>query len=360
MLNSNLADEYRAARLNPGPELLGLRQAPFDEMRKKVDTKTAIDLTRLYFGLPVPGGTDWFRDAFRASDASFSMVDNAREVAVLAASLLHGALVDGKVYAGLAVLGAAASGQRQPQVNPEFPSQAEATIARISKSSRERAAVSVANIRVPTPSKMPAQVAAFAPTPDWAKTGALWELASAEALEWTKTLATQVASVLNPVSAEVADLREETAMLWWHIGSWSRLLERPFLDLDQSLAAVLVGVDLAELSRTPQGPVAAPELLWRTLSRGRVDSTAKVSLKTAVDAFLKEKVSDKLKFGERLKDAAETCPVLTALFKASEVGDAWPTPFKTATGGLSAEWELTPLALAKQVYRERLLLKALN
>lgn len=360
MANLNLADQYRAARLNPGPEILGLRQAPFEELRKKVDAKMAVDLTRLYFGLPVPGGTAWFRDAFAASDASFSMVDNEREGAVLAASLLRGALTDGKIYAGLAVLGAAASGQRQPPVDPEFPREAEVTIARVAKSSRERAVADASKMTLLVPSKMADPLAALTQTPDWVKAAALWELVSAESQELTKALAKQVASVLESLSGEVADLREETSMLWWHVGGWSRLLERPFAELDQSLAAVLVGVDLADLSQTLQGPVAAPELMWRSLSTGRVDPNAKASLKAAVDAFLKEKVADSLKLSEQLKVAAETCPVLTALLKASDVGDAWQTPFRNATGGLSPEWELTPLALAKQVYRERLLMKALD
>ena len=118
MTGFNLADNYRAAGLTAGPDVLRTRQEPFDKLRKAIDPGTAIDLTRLYFGLPVPRGTDWFRDAFGEADASFSLVDNAREASVLAAGLLESASADGKIYAALAILTTAAGGLREPPVRP--------------------------------------------------------------------------------------------------------------------------------------------------------------------------------------------------------------------------------------------------
>jgi hypothetical protein len=84
----NLADRYRAAGLNPGVDTLGLRQGPFNNLRKAIDAKSAVELTRLYFGLQSLAGTEWFRQPFHAADQSFSMVDNTHEAAVLAACLL--------------------------------------------------------------------------------------------------------------------------------------------------------------------------------------------------------------------------------------------------------------------------------
>ena len=59
-------------------EVLRTRLKPFDKLRQAIDPPTAIDLTRVYFGLPVPRGTDWFRDAFGATDASFSLIRRSR------------------------------------------------------------------------------------------------------------------------------------------------------------------------------------------------------------------------------------------------------------------------------------------
>src|SRR5712691_1088577 len=124
MVGFNFADNYKAAGLTPGPDIIRLREEPFDKLRKSIDASTAIGLTRLYFGLPVPDGTDWFRDAFAKADPSFTMVDNEREAAVLSACLLGAVLDDGKVYGGLAPLAAAAAGNRSPLVRPELLEQA--------------------------------------------------------------------------------------------------------------------------------------------------------------------------------------------------------------------------------------------
>ncbi len=50
-------------------------------------------------------------------------------------------------------------------------------------------------------------------------------------------------------------------MLWWHVGGWSRLLDKPFAELDLGLAAVLAGVDMADMSRSAAGPAATPAIL---------------------------------------------------------------------------------------------------
>jgi hypothetical protein len=60
----NFADNYRSAGLTTHPDALRTRQEPFDKLREAIDPQTAIDLTRLYFGLSVPRGTDWFRECF--------------------------------------------------------------------------------------------------------------------------------------------------------------------------------------------------------------------------------------------------------------------------------------------------------
>jgi hypothetical protein len=149
-------------------------------------------------------------------------------------------------------------------------------------------------------------------------------------------------------------------MLWWHIGGWSRLLEKPFADLAPGLAAVLAGVDLADMSRSAVGPVAAPAILQRTLAAGRKTQNAKITINNAVEA-LPQDLFDRLKLDHRLSTVPEICPVLTAFAKANEIGPGptWHTAFAKATK-LEAKSAFAPLDLAMQAYRERLLLCALN
>ena len=51
MAGFNFADRYKIAGLAPGPEIIGLRQEPFERLRKELTPSRAVELTRLYFGL---------------------------------------------------------------------------------------------------------------------------------------------------------------------------------------------------------------------------------------------------------------------------------------------------------------------
>jgi hypothetical protein len=357
MAGLNLADKYRAAGLTPGPEILTLRQEPFDKLRKVVDAKIAVELSRMYFGLASPNSTDWFRDPFHAADNSFSMLDNKRESAVLAAALLEAAFEDGKALAAIAPLATAAFGHRKPTASPALLPQLEQGLALRAINRRRRERGDPATIKGPAKSK-PADAAAFAQSlsSSWEKVAAAFN----EVQESNRGLAAQVAGVIKPMHDDVADLREEVAMLWWHIGGWSRLLNAPFSEMTAATAAVLAGIDMSDLSRTFEGPVAAPAMLHRTLVAGRKQKLGKVAIKDAVDG-IKDADLEKLDFGAALGTAADICPVLTALAKAREIGSgtAWHAAYKKASG-MNATAEFSAVDLAVQSFRERMMLVALK
>lgn len=359
MASYNFADQYKAAGLAPGPEIIRLRQAPFDKLRKGIDLPIVLNLTRLYFGLPVPDGTDWFREAFAETDASFSMLDNEREVSVLSACLLAAALEDGHVCAGLAPVAAAAGGRRDPPVRPEFIEEARQALATHSVASRQQATADINKIKQPAKSKVAASVDTLLTAPDWSKAGDAIKLAGSESFEASKTLANQVYSVVSPLVEQVRDLREEVSMLWWYIGGWSRALEKPFADLDVGLAALMAGLDLAHLAEGESGPAAAPAILHRIVIDSRAAGNEKISLESAVEA-LPAGVFHRLDIPEKISIVSDLCPVLAALVKADEIGGGvWHTAFKKATG-LEAGALFYPIELAMQVYRESLLLSQID
>lgn len=362
MAGFNLADRYRTAGLNPGPEVLGLRKAPFDTLRAAVDVKSAIELSRLYFGLSSPNGTDWFRDAFRQSDTSFSMVDNQRETAILAASLLEAALEDGKVTAALVPLATSVAGLRSPATNPELLAELDRALSAKAVSARQRDHSDSNVIKLPATGKMPTDAAAFAQaiTNQWDKIAGYFKQVSDESYEATKNLANQTATVVKPMHADVADLREEVGMLWWHIGGWSRLLDVPFSELPAATAGAMAGLDLSDLCRTLLGPAAAPAILHRTISVGRKGKIGKATIREAVDGLSGDAL-DKLDLGPALLSIPDICPVLTAFAKAREIGHgtSWHAAYRKSSG-LTEDAELQTLDLAIQVYRERMILRALK
>jgi hypothetical protein len=246
----NFADNYRKAGLLTGPDVLRTRQQPFNKLQQAINPQTAVDLTRLYFGLPVPRGTDWFRDAFGETDASFSLIDNGREASVLAAGLLEGAAADGKIYVALSTLTAAASGLREPNVRPDLIDVMRRAIQEKAIGARQQEAANPQHIKLPAASKISAELAALIQAPEIGKASTLLKQASEESAEITRALVNQVVAVVRPLAAQVLTLREEVEMLWWHVGGWSRLLDKSFAEIDLGLAAVLAGVDMADMSHS--------------------------------------------------------------------------------------------------------------
>lgn len=306
MAGFNLADNYRAAGLTPGPDVLRTRQEPFDKLRQAIDPQTAVDLARLYFGLPVPRGTDWFRDAFWAADASFSLIDNAREASVLAAGLLEAAVADGRVYAALSTLTTAAGGLRQPPVRLDLLDVMRFAIHEKAVGSRQHSPVDPKHIKLPAAGQLSADLTALTQAPEIAKASALLKQVSEESAEATRTLTSQVFAVVQPLAAQVLTLREEVEMLWWYVGGWCRAFDKPFADLDLGLAAVLAGIDMAEMSRSATGPAAAPAIFQRILSAGRKAKATKIAIKDAVDALPQDHV-DRLKLPDVLGTVPEIC-----------------------------------------------------
>lgn len=357
MSGFNFADSYKAAGLTPGPEIISLRQKPFDKLLKIMDKKMIVNLSRLYFGLTISDGTEWFRKAFSETDSSFSMLDNEREAAVLSACLLNAAITNNNVIAALAVLTISADGNRAPLVLPELIEEARVALINIAVDNRNQT-TPLKQIKLQVKNGIEEAVDALLAAPAWPPVGELFKQVNDSNLKINKNLANQINEVLTPLANQLADAQEEVEMLWWHIGGWSRILEKPLSGLEAGLAAAMVGLDLADLSRTLAGPAAAPAILHKTIFASHDVNSEKVSIKDAVDAF-PAGLFEKLKLGEELKNLSDICPVLTGFLKAHENGEspAWESAFeKTTSFDPTVTFDL--LGLAMQVYRERSLLAA--
>lgn len=360
MSRFNFADSYKAAGLTPGPDIISLRQKPFDKLLKNIDEKMVVDLTRLYFGLTNSHGTEWFREAFAETDSSFSMVHNEQEAAVLSACLLSAAINNSDAVAALAVLTTSAGGNRTPLVHPELIEEARVALINMAVDDRTNQDVSVKQFKLPAKTGFVDEVDALVVTPTWPATGELLKRVSDDGSKETKKLANHIDEILSPLANQLNDLREEVSMLWWHIGGWSRVLEKPFVDLEPELTAVMAGLDLADLSQTLSGPAAASAILHRTVLAGCNNKPSTVSIKDAVNAFPTENFK-KLKLSEGLKDVSDICPVLAGFLKAHEIGEspAWENAFMKSVS-LESSVTFNLLELAMQVYRERSLLSQIG
>lgn len=360
MIFNSLADAYRMAGISPGVELLNLRQSPFDKLRKAMDAKMAVNLSRLLFGLNLPDGIEWFRDAFYENDSSFSMHENQQEVAVLSACLLDAAIADEEYYAGLAVLSISMLGNRTPIILQDFPKQVEHLLNESVVKSRQRSPADPQKIKQPAKPKTGPAIEALAAGAAWDKVSELLKQMSDESSEISRTIVNQIYSVIYPLTKDLADVKEEVNILWWHIGGWSRILDKPFSDFNASTAAVLAGIDLSDLSNSPLGHLAAPAILQRTIASNRKGRLAKTSISEAVSGLTEEQL-EALDLGEIIKSYTDTCPLLAAFLKAHEIGagSSWHNAYTKATH-IDPSITLSPMSFALQAYRESQLLDSLT
>lgn len=356
----NLADRYRSAGLSSTPDILGRRSEAFESLRKSVDVHVVIDLARMYFGLAVPRGSDWFSEEFRKTDATFSLIDNAREAAVIASALLEAAASDGRMIAPLAVTTAAGGKSRSSTLKDGLVDKMKLAIRENAIGMRNTPAIDATRIKQPTKTKTPDELTALQTAHDLGKVVALLKKVGDEGQAGAKALAEQVASVVTPLAAQVNSLREEVEILWWYVGGWTRLTDKPFADLELGQAALFAGIDLADMSRSVTGPAAAPALLQRVVTGSRKGKAGKVVIRDLV-AGIPEGDLPNLKASDNVKENADVCIVLGALQKIQEIGGdgAWQSAFVKSTD-LAEDISFEPLELAMQVFRERLLLRALG
>ncbi len=355
-----IADIYRAGRVPLSPELLKLRQEPFEALSGNLTLAHAVDLTRLYFGISRPSGNDWFYTAFHTADTTFSLHDNAQEIAVLAGALLAAAVLGNMATHGLAPLTANYASSRQPLLVPELLPLFEKRLAETAIRGRTATKINVATIKAPAVGKIAIDALALPQTSDWEQAGKLIKQAADEANVALGKVADASAAAIKALTLECDLLREETNMLWWHVGGVSRLTNIRFASASAGVAAILAGIDMSDLSMSLAGPYSAPALLQRTITAGRKGKPTPVSLQEAVDEVPVDQLGDMLS-NPKLLDFPDVCPVLFALKKCQETGGngAWVAAFEKVSG-LSASKKIPPLDLAIQTYREHQLLDGLR
>jgi hypothetical protein len=349
MSDKNFADRYAEAGISPPAATIEMRQASAARIGKGIAKPRVLDLVSTYYGL---GAVDltWFRDEFAQEDGSFSLVNNARECAVLAATILAELVAAGNAIAILAIVAGSMGGKRAPPEIPSVVAEARAANVRHAISNRQTGTVET-KIRPVTTPKLAEELQALQPDPT--AIVAILGKVRFEEQEAIKSLTTQVNNILSPLALQMRLMREETQILWWLFGESSRTLNKPFRSFAAPQAAILAGLELGELTNvTTLGPVAAPAMLERVIQLvpGKATGT---TIASVIDGF---EASDLAK----LRPPAENLPpgiypLMTAITKADDIGQgSWHAAFAKATG-VDVKTKVSPVDLASQVYAEHLL-----
>lgn len=152
--------------------------------------------------------------------------------------------------------------------------------------------------------------------------------------------------------------REESDMLWWMQGGYSRDLNIQLNQIGLPAASLIVGKELADLVRVFPGPFSAKAILYQMLSREGFD----VNIETVLSSVINEadrKYREKWDQSFSKSEAIDLCPILFAIKKSLETdGDKnWPAVFKKIIG-FSSNVKINIIDIAMQTYEECLFIKS--
>ena len=178
--------------------------------------------------------------------------------------------------------------------------------------------------------------------------------------KYTENNAAAAARADNDVLAYVRRLESELRLYWWVTGGWSTEAGKPFRAIGTVEAAVRSGAELSDKAFNQIGLFSAPAMLDMIIERGRnAEVLSPIQIchaATSGDAAWRRET-----FGVAASDPlGDLLPISTSLRLSSESDDAedWHPRFQRMTG-IAVDAALDPVALALQVYRERLAAKAL-
>ena len=359
MQELSLPDCYGHAGLSPEAANIALRIEPVKAIAANLTNEQVLDLVRFYFGLPVHSATDWFSEPIVEADPSFSMVANKRELSIIAMALLsHEMSTEESQFAVLATLVAHTCGKRSPKVYPQF-AESVSTAAKDFMTAH-RQSLQTKQIRVRNLNKeLGASEEDLVPASDFATLNSVLKQINVDSQEMDRFLAQQVANAISPIRAEVANLREETDMLWWLIGGQSHTIEQPYFEMKEGRAAFLIGTDLAGMSRSVLGPRASSFLMNRALRENRSEKAAKTKIEGLPKLFSIDELSEATA-GEEIESVRDICSVHNAVARASDVKSqtSWRKIYAD-DGSITDKTPFEPNELALQSFREALLLKTL-
>lgn len=352
MTTHTFADRYREAGLEPTAEKIHSREEPVKQIVEDIELHKIVELTMFYFGR---SGLDmtWFRDEFVKADASFSMINNDREARVLAALVLSQLIRAHNNVAILSVCVCSVRGARLPPQSSWLVLDAEEAF--LKRSVAARAPKSVDAKFTPTVNqKLTEDIDAAAQSPDLTILLSLLKEVRKEAQASSVVTTKQMSGALTECQRQLSLMREESQMLWWLTGGYSKALSRPFASLLPEQAALAGATDLAMLTTyTALGPVAIPAMLDKIVAMAKkTKAQPAATLNGIVDGFSSD---DREKLNIAIDSDPFITPVSSAIIQALAAGTgAWHSRFNTTTG-LDASLSMAPVLLAEQLYREQLL-----
>jgi hypothetical protein len=176
---------------------------------------------------------------------------------------------------------------------------------------------------------------------------------------------TKLVDAINTISEkatrELLLQQEETDILWWLFAEYSNDRKMKMAEVAHPAAAIITGKELGDLTTTLPGPVAAEafiDKMLQTVAKNRKHK--ETTVQEAIIATPKDWRAQWIK-ERNTAPIDDLCSIHFAVERSIETDDAdeW-MPALERRSGVKGNEAVSPVKLAMQVYKESLLLKALD
>lgn len=336
------------------PEVLQLRLNTVETFASSVSASEIEELVLMAFQTkekPSSQFVERFRSGFRADDANFPSYGNDREMEVLAGmtlfSIMNHSSINMSARCALSISTASLDGARSHGLPHDLPGHAKVFLIQISEANRSRPNLNKAS--KPTVEPL---IQAIEAIPDAAVDAVAIKAALTMTVKATKSVSTQINTMFSAAGKFMQQQDEELQILWWLLGSRAEGFDCNFEDIPENSKALVFATELADHTTLLPGPVSIKALL----SRAGLREDNQVVVPTVLGAI-------QMDWLQKLVSGQTLSPILHPLHFAIErqlengEGSEWVKSWINRVG-IKEDVSFTPLNLAVQIYRERLLLKA--
>lgn len=338
-----------------------LRMEAIDKFVVKIEASDIEHLVRLAFQTkdqPSETFVDNLRTAFQTNDPSFPSYGNDREMVVLAGMILfetmHRSAAELSAQCALSIATASVEGVRSHQLPADLPGYAEARLNQMSDENSRRPDLSTLSKSLAAPKINTTQAIESIPAA-WdqnAVKAALTEATKAVGLT-ISGLARQITNGFSAADRFMRQQDEELQMLWWLLGGRAFDFDCNFENIPIEAKPLVFAAELAGHTVILPGPMSIKALL----SRAGLPDSNKIAL-CSILASIQEEWLKKM-VGKALSPVLH--PIHFAIERQLEngKGEEWVKGWANRVD-IPEDLSFTPLSLAVQVYREKLLLNAVS
>lgn len=346
-MHKNFAEWYRLVRIEPNGDVLKNRWGGVEEWSESLPEQddAVLETVRIFQGLPEVTSREPFLAVFRKHDPAFQQRDNEFEQRLLAgATLVHTVTTHDSRTAVLSGSALAASRLRvEKGPLEEIIGEVVAGLHEVARKLRRRKGLNSHTLSS-------SDVTQALETAATDITGLRRGIGAA-----LTACLSQVQRALDDTSHDLRCADEETNILWWLEGGYSRDLNRPWSVLRDE-APIIAGWELADLTDVALGPRDVAAFLKRVLS-----SIEGLSEDQSLHAYVNAVSDDwaKTRTCSLPDHPLDLAPLSRALSQRAKGGRSSWQQFFAKTGGIDP---MTPLAaekVATQAYLEAVLLRTL-